>query len=80
MRQIFALVTVLVSVVLINGCSKCSRDPEPPVPATAPAAVGPEEMHNNPGVDQKGANDPGDLDPNAAPGKKPTVGAEEDVD
>jgi PBP1b-binding outer membrane lipoprotein LpoB len=81
MKRLVALATVLGSVVLINGCSKCSRDPEPPVPATEPAATGPEEMHNNPGIDQPGANDPGDTDPNAIPDENdPPPGADEDVD
>ena len=83
MKKIFALIAVLSSVVLINGCSKCSRDPEPPVPATAPVEPGPDEMRNTPGVGQPGANNPGALDPNAIPDEDdtpPPPGVDEDVD
>ena len=70
MRKLLALFTVLTSLVLMNGCSKCTRDPAPPMPATEPAAVGPEEMNNNPGLDEPGANQPDDA--------QPPTGAEDD--
>lgn len=74
MRKLLALVTILTSLVLVNGCSKCTRDPAPPAPALEPAATGPEEMHNNPGLDQPGANDPGGGQDDA----QPPAGAEDE--
>lgn len=41
MKNILGLTLVLMSLVLINGCSKCSRDEVPPPPATSGDSMAP---------------------------------------
>lgn len=61
MKHIWIIVTVLASVVLMNGCSKCSREEVPPPPAATEGPAEPAVTTPDPAVP------PDVTDPNADP-------------